>query len=116
MIARFSPAERPLFVKADRALGVARKQVNATVSVRARSRGLTGLSAFYKAAVRDANPLVRKLLRPFRGVLPLPLSSLKSAWPVSRKPGQPQSCGRADIRSSPLGFVLRTLSQFPKEL
>ena len=39
---------------------------------------------------------------PFRGVLPLPISALKSARPVSRQSGQPQPCSTADLRAVPL--------------
>ena len=34
---------------------------------------------------------------PFRGVLPLPISALKSAQPGARQPRQPQSRGTADL-------------------
>ena len=39
---------------------------------------------------------------PFRGVLPLPISALKSASPGARQPGQPQPGRPAHLRAVPL--------------
>ena len=39
---------------------------------------------------------------PFRGVLPLPISALKSAAPGARQPGQPQPRDPAHLRAVPL--------------
>jgi Alpha/beta hydrolase family len=39
---------------------------------------------------------------PFRGVLPLPISALKSGSPVLHNPGQPQPGGAADLCSRPV--------------
>ncbi|WP_394298066.1 esterase/lipase family protein [Streptomyces griseus] len=39
---------------------------------------------------------------PFRGVLPLPISTLKSSFPVLGNPAKPQPRGAADLRTVPL--------------
>ena len=39
---------------------------------------------------------------PFRGVLPLPRSALRAAWPVIGNPAQPQAVGDAQLRPVPL--------------